>query len=310
MSKAVLTVMAMFTMRQPRPPRLLSRPSIGCFSMIRKSTSVVGYHITRQVREFRNQGSSSPLCRVQERQSKLDAIRSQFTNLYVKNIDPDVSQDELIEVFKRYGKVTSAVIQIDEEGRRKGFGFVNFESHEQAQAAVDGLHDTDLKGMKLFVSRAQKKAERMRELRKKYQASMQEKVNKYQGLNLYINNLEDDIDDEKLRAEFEHFGTITSCKVMCDEKGTSKGYGFVCFSSPDEATKAIVEMNNKIIGTQPLYVSLSRRRKVRRQLLESQIAQRNQQLVSQLLREASFGGAPSMSLPIPGITIPVPRSHS
>ena len=135
-------------------------------------------------------------------------------------------------------------------------------------------------------------------------------MNKYQGLNLYINNIEDDIDDEKLRAEFEHFSTITSCKVMCDEKGTSKGYGFVCFSSPDEATKAIAEMNNKIIGTQPLYVSLSRRRKVRRQLLESQIAQRNQQLVSQLLREAYFGGAPSMSLPILAITIPVPRSYS
>ena len=103
-----------------------------------------------------------------------------------------------------------------------------------------------------------------------------EKLSKYQGVNLYIKNLDDEIDDERLRAEFEPFGTITSAKVMRDEKGTSKGFGFVCFSSPDEATKAVAEMNNKMIGAKPLYVSLAQRREVRRQQLESQIAQRNQ----------------------------------
>jgi polyadenylate-binding protein len=103
-----------------------------------------------------------------------------------------------------------------------------------------------------------------------------EKMSKYQGVNLYIKNLDDGIDDERLRAEFEPFGTITSAKVMRDEKGTSKGFGFVCFSSPDEATKAVAEMNNKMIGQKPLYVSLAQRREVRRQQLESQIAQRNQ----------------------------------
>ncbi len=118
----------------------------------------VGHHISRKVRELRNKGSSSPSCCLQERQSKLEEIRAQFTNLYVKNIDPDVTQDELVEAFKRFGTVTSAVIQLDDEGRSKGFGFVNFEIHDQAQAAVDGLHDTELKGKKLFVSRAQKKA--------------------------------------------------------------------------------------------------------------------------------------------------------
>jgi len=118
----------------------------------------------------------------------------------------------------------------------------------------------------------------------------QEKMSKYQGVNLYIKNLEDDIDDEKLRGEFEPFGTITSCKVMCDEKGTSKGFGFVCFSSPDEATKAVAEMNNKIIGTKPLYVSLAQRREVRRQQLESQIAQRNQIRLQQAAAAGIPGG--------------------
>jgi polyadenylate-binding protein len=102
--------------------------------------------------------------------------------------------------------------------------------------------------------------------------------------------LEDDVDDEKLRAEFEPFGSVTSCKVMRDEKGTSKGFGFVCFSSPDEATKAVAEMNNKMIGTKPLYVSLAQRREVRRQQLESQIAQRNQIRMQQAAAAGLPGG--------------------
>ena len=42
----------------------------------------------------------------------------------------------------------------------------------------------------------------------------QERVAKYQGMNLYIKNLADTVDDDKLRAEFEPFGTITSAKCM------------------------------------------------------------------------------------------------
>jgi len=203
-------------------------------------------------------------------------MRAQFTNLYVKNLDTEVTQEQFEELFKKYGNVTSAVIQVDEEGRSKGFGFVNYEKHEEAQKAVDELNDKEFHGKKLFVARAQKKAEREEELRRSYEMAKMEKLSKYQGVNLYIKNLDDDMDDDKLRAEFEVFGTITSCKVMRDEKGASKGFGFVCFSSPDEATKAVAEMNNKMIGSKPLYVSLAQRREVRRQQLESQIAQRNQ----------------------------------
>lgn len=233
----------------------------------------VGHHISRK-----------------ERQSKLDEMKAQFTNLYIKNLDTEVTQEEFEELFKRYGNITSAIIQFDEQGKSKGFGFVNYESHEEAQAAVDALHDTEINGKNIYVTRAQKKAEREEELRRSYEAAKQEKMSKYQGVNLYIKNLEDDVDDEKLRAEFEPFGTITSCKVMRDDKGTSKGFGFVCFSSPDEATKAVAEMNNKMIGTKPLYVSLAQRREVRRQQLESQIAQRNQIRMQQAAAAGMPGG--------------------
>jgi len=225
-----------------------------------------------------------------ERQSKLDEIKAQFTNLYVKNIDLEVTQEEFEKLFSNYGAVTSALISVDDEGRSKGFGFVNFEKHEDAEKAVDELHDSEQHGKKLFVSRAQKKAEREEELRKSYEQAKMEKLSKFQGVNLYIKNLEDDVDDDKLRTEFEPFGTVTSCNIMRDDKGVSKGFGFVCFSSPDEATKAVAEMNNKMIGSKPLYVSLAQRREVRRQQLESQIAQRNQIRAQQAAAAGIPGG--------------------
>ena len=220
----------------------------------------------------------------------MEEMKAQFTNIYVKNLDPEVTQEEFVALFEQFGKVTSAVIQMDDEGKSRGFGFVNFENHEEAQKAVDNLHDSDHKGRKLFVARAQKKAEREEELRKSYEQAKMEKLSKYQGVNLYIKNLEDEVDDDRLRQEFEPFGSITSAKVMRDEKGSSKGFGFVCFSSPDEATKAVAEMNNKMIGSKPLYVSLAQRREVRRQQLESQIAQRNQIRMQQAAAAGIPGG--------------------
>lgn len=49
-----------------------------------------------------------------------------------------------------------------------------------------------------------------------------ERMNKYQGINLYVKNLDDTVDDEVLRKEFGAYGTITSAKVMIDDKGVTK----------------------------------------------------------------------------------------
>ena len=84
----------------------------------------------------------------------------------------------------------------------------------------------------------------------------------FPGVNLYVKNLDDVINDERLHEEFSVYGNITSAKIMVDEKGNTKGFGFVCFSSPDEATKAVTEMNGRIIVSKPLFVALAQRKEV------------------------------------------------
>jgi len=119
-----------------------------------------------------------------------------------------------------------------------------------------------------------KKSERERELRSTFDKLKRERMNKYQGVNLYVKNLDDSIDDQRLRQEFTHCGTITSAKVMSDERGQSKGFGFVCFASSDEATTAVTQMNSKMVMNKPIYVALAQRKDQRRAQLEAQHAQR------------------------------------
>ena len=79
--------------------------------------------------------------------------------------------------------------------------------------AVNELNNKEIEGKNVYVGRAQKKNERQAELKDKFERLKMERINRYQGINLYVKNLDDNVDDERLRKQFQQFGTITSARV-------------------------------------------------------------------------------------------------
>jgi len=233
-----------------------------------------------------------------EREKQMGERAKKFTNVFVKNFGEEIESDEkLEEMFKEFGEIVSAKVAKDESGEKtksKGFGFVAFKTAEEAEKAVEAMNGKEINGRQLYVGRAQKKAERQAELRKKYDEAKAQRMNKYAGVNLYVKNLDDTIDDEKLQREFQAFGNITSAKVMTDINGRSKGFGFVCFSTAEEATKAVTDMNGKIVVSKPLYVALAQRKDDRRQQLLTQQYQRASQLANNRQPQAAGPGMAHM----------------
>src|SRR3972149_6523416 len=75
--------------------------------------------------------------------------------LYVGNLLYEVTDEDLKTLFGAAGTVVSAaIIRYQDTGRSKGFGFVEMDSEEAAQKAVDTLNGQDNKGRKLVVSEA------------------------------------------------------------------------------------------------------------------------------------------------------------
>ena len=75
--------------------------------------------------------------------------------LYVGNLLYEVTDEDLKNLFSPAGNVVSAVvIKFRDTGRSKGFGFVEMETEEAAQKAIDTLNGQDNQGRKLIVSEA------------------------------------------------------------------------------------------------------------------------------------------------------------
>ena len=81
--------------------------------------------------------------------------------LYVGNLSYSVTSAALEELFAEFGSIRSAeVIQDRDTGRSKGFGFVEMEDDNAAQAAISGLNDKENGGRPLTVNEAKPREER------------------------------------------------------------------------------------------------------------------------------------------------------
>lgn len=76
-------------------------------------------------------------------------------NIYVGNMNFNLSNEDLFNLFSQFGEVSSAKIINDKEtGRSKGFGFVEMENAEDALKAIASLNESDVQGRKLIVNEA------------------------------------------------------------------------------------------------------------------------------------------------------------
>jgi polyadenylate-binding protein len=207
---------------------------------------------------------------------KRQAGRS-FTNVLVKNIRDDVTDEQLAAAFAACGKITSAVVHRDANGKSKRHGFCNFELPEAALKCIEQFNDSETlstPGDRIQVLQHLKRSEYHRQ--RTFTAKGGADKAPFQGTNLYVKYLDDNVTDEKLREMFAGCGQVTSAKVEMDkEKGISKGFGYVNFSTSEEATKAVTEMNGKTVGTKPLYVCLHMSREQRLQFVLSQGMRQN-----------------------------------
>ncbi|KAI0983198.1 hypothetical protein GJ496_005544 [Pomphorhynchus laevis] len=149
--------------------------------------------------------------------------KSGVGNIFIKNLAKDIDNKALYDTFSVFGNILSCKIMHNCDGKSRGFGFVHFECQEAANSAIAQVNGMKLKGKQVFVGPFKSKAERRRELG--------DKAGKF--INVYIKNFADALDDNKLREMFIVFGDIFSAKVFVNEQGQSKGFGFVCFKSPD-----------------------------------------------------------------------------
>ncbi len=82
-------------------------------------------------------------------------------NIYVGNLPREVTETELLEAFQAFGEVASAKIITDKlSGESRGFAFVEMPTDDEAEKAITGLNETDMKGGTLNVNKARPRPDR------------------------------------------------------------------------------------------------------------------------------------------------------
>ncbi|XP_010942024.1 uncharacterized protein [Elaeis guineensis] len=169
------------------------------------------------------------------------AERNQDATTYVGNLDPQVTEELLWELFVQAGPVVNVYVPKDRvTNLHQGYGFVEFRSEEDADYAIKILNMIKLYGKPIRVNKAS-----------------QDKKSLDVGANLFIGNLDPDVDEKLLYDTFSAFGVIvTNPKIMRDpETGNSRGFGFISYDSFESSDAAIEAMNGQYLCNRQITVS-------------------------------------------------------
>ncbi|XP_075691815.1 non-POU domain-containing octamer-binding protein isoform X2 [Rhinoderma darwinii] len=135
---------------------------------------------------------------------------TQRSRLFVGNLPPDVTEDEMRKMFEKYGKAGEIFIHKD-----KGFGFIRLETRTLAEIAKAELDNLPLRGKQLRVRFACHSA------------------------SLAVRNLPQFVSNELLEEAFCMFGQVERAIVIVDDRGRPSGKGIVEFASKPAARKAL-----------------------------------------------------------------------
>lgn len=169
------------------------------------------------------------------------AERNQDATAYVGNLDPQVTEELLWELFVQAGPVVNVYVPKDRvTNLHQGYGFVEFRSEEDADYAIKVLNMIKLYGKPIRVNKAS-----------------QDKKSLDVGANLFIGNLDPDVDEKLLYDTFSAFGVIvTNPKIMRDpDTGNSRGFGFISYDSFEASDAAIEAMNGQYLCNRQITVS-------------------------------------------------------
>ncbi|XP_044484829.1 splicing factor 3B subunit 4-like [Mangifera indica] len=169
------------------------------------------------------------------------AERNQDATAYVGNLDPQVTEELLWELFVQAGPVVNVYVPKDRvTNLHQGYGFVECRSEEDADYAIKVLNMIKLYGKPIRVNKAS-----------------QDKKSLDVGANLFIGNLDPDVDEKLLYDTFSAFGVIvTNPKIMRDpDTGNSRGFGFISYDSFEASDAAIEAMIGQYLCNRQITVS-------------------------------------------------------
>ncbi|XP_055335012.1 splicing factor 3B subunit 4-like [Paramacrobiotus metropolitanus] len=167
--------------------------------------------------------------------------RNQDATIYCGGLDEKVNESILWELFLQAGPVVNVHMPKDRITlTHQGYGFVEFMSEEDADYAMKVMNMIKLYGKPIRVNKA---------------AAHQKNLDI--GANIFIGNLDPEVDEKLLYDTFSAFGMILQTpKIMRDpETGNSKGYAFVNFASFEASDAAIEAMNTQYLCNRAISVS-------------------------------------------------------
>mmetsp|Transcript_46996 Transcript_46996/g.124463 ORF Transcript_46996/g.124463 Transcript_46996/m.124463 type:complete len:514 (-) Transcript_46996:97-1638(-) len=148
-------------------------------------------------------------------------------NLTVRNLDKSVTHRQLHEAFAAHGKIASVKIAMDHAGTSKGYGFVQFEEVDAANAALEKMNGAQLGGQAITVH------------------TFAGSATAPEGFtNIYIKHLPDELQSEgALRKELEACGEIVSFVLQTDAR--SRKFALCEFAKPEAAAAAVEKLHGR-----------------------------------------------------------------